>query len=209
MPLREIMSAAGEAATDTAVEKLGKNVLDDKIELPDDSGERKYSLDLPDDSGERMPAKVSANNDKGDLRASSKYELNNYRYETDAQGRISHVHGNLRLEEADRDLNAQRKVGKEGGDTGYDGGHIIASQFGGDGGIGNLIPMKSDLNRAGGGYYKMEQELKCALKEGHTVKLDVKMTYQGDSKVPSKIVATYEISGTVSKRVFDNIGGSK
>lgn len=183
--------------------------VSNKSELPDDSGNKKYASELPDDSGGKMPVKDSPYDGNGDLRPYAKYELNGYYYETDANGRISHAHADLRLEDADRNLNAQRKVGKEGGETGYDGGHIIASQFGGDGGIGNLIPMKSDLNRAGGDYYRMEQGFKSALKEGLSVRFDAKMEYGNDSKVPTKIVVTYEIDGEVTKRTFNNTGGLK
>lgn len=197
----------------------------DRFRLPDGSGEDEDSLKLSDNGGrdsshstdapakdkdkdtppKDTPSKDSPYDKDGKLIPSNDYELNGYSYKTDKQGRIISASGSLSLGQAERNRNAQKKVGKLGGDSGYDGGHIIGKQFGGDGNIGNLIPMKSELNQAGGDYYKMEKELKDGLLEGCTVSIDVQMEYDGDSAVPTKIIVTYQIDGELVKKVFDNL----
>lgn len=53
-----------------------------------------------------------------------------------------------------------------------DGGHLIASQFGGSGDLDNLVAMSSNINRAGGKWYNMEKEWANAVKnDGATVEV--------------------------------------
>lgn len=53
----------------------------------------------------------------------------------------------------------------------YDRGHVTASSLSPYAGNGksNIAPMHSDLNRAGGGYYAMEQGERTALRNGHAI----------------------------------------
>lgn len=116
---------------------------DDSPRLPDDYGEDGSSTYMKEDSVEdnskKAPENVSPYDKEGKLIPSNEYELNGYHYQTDELGRISEVSGNLILDNAERNKTAQKKIGKLGGETGYDGGHVIGSQFGGNGDIGNLI----------------------------------------------------------------------
>lgn len=116
---------------------------DDSPRLPDDYGEDGSSTYMKEDSVEdnskKAPENVSPYDKEGNLIPSNEYELNGYHYQTDELGRISEVSGNLILDNAERNKTAQKKIGKLGGETGYDGGHVIGSQFGGNGDIGNLI----------------------------------------------------------------------
>lgn len=116
---------------------------DDSPRLPDDYGEDGSSTYMKEDSVEdnnkKAPENVSLYDKEGNLIPSNEYELNGYHYQTDELGRISEVSGNLILDNAERNKTAQKKIGKLGGETGYDGGHVIGSQFGGNGDIGNLI----------------------------------------------------------------------
>ena len=84
---------------------------------------------------------------KGRLAPNSTYEINGYRYTTDAQGRIKTVEGELRLDGAPRSEHAQRTVGVGDGRLPDDqGGHLIGAQFGGHGSYENLTPMHRDIN---------------------------------------------------------------
>ena len=116
---------------------------DDSPRLPDDYGEDGSSTYMKEDSVEdnskKVPENVSPYDKEGNLIPSNEYELNGYHYQTDELGHISEVSGNLILDNAERNKTAQKKIGKLGGETGYDGGHVIGSQFGGNGNIGNLI----------------------------------------------------------------------
>lgn len=116
---------------------------DDSPRLPDDYGEDGSSTYMKEDSVEdnskKVPENVSPYDKEGNLIPSNEYELNGYHYQTDELGHISEVSGNLILDNAERNKTAQKKIGKLGGETGYDGGHVIGSQFGGNGDIGNLI----------------------------------------------------------------------
>ena len=116
---------------------------DDSPRLPDDYGEDGSSTYMKEDSVEdnnkKAPENVSPYDKEGNLIPSNEYELNGYHYQTDELGRISEVSGNLILDNAERNKTAQKKIGKLGGETGYDGGHVIGSQFGGNGDSGNLI----------------------------------------------------------------------
>lgn len=117
-----------------------------------DKPEIKYDWSIADSSAEKYETadrveqgKESPYETDGTLRSSVKYELNGFRYETDEYGRLIRIYGdvhmeNAEMENAEQEQNAQKRVGKLGGETGYDGGHVIASQFSNDGWIANLFP---------------------------------------------------------------------
>lgn len=91
----------------------GKNLWNEVNSLPNRISFRSSSLE------------TTPYDKDGNLHLSAKYELNGYYYQTDKNGRIIHVYGEkVRLGDAERSPNAQRRVGKLGGETGFDGGHI-------------------------------------------------------------------------------------
>lgn len=51
----------------------------------------------------------------------------------------------------------------------YDRGHVTASSLGGQNISSNITPQHSDLNRAGGAYYAMEQGERSALQNGASI----------------------------------------
>lgn len=75
----------------------------------------------------------------------SEYFDNGFKYRTDHQGRTVLEEGWLKGESAERNMNAQKKMGEKG----YDAGHGIKSSSGGSGEAVNLTKMKTDLNRYG------------------------------------------------------------
>ena len=126
------------------------------------------------------------------LKPNESYESEGYRYRTDDHGRIKSCEGTLRLEEGKRNLDHQRKVGGEDRRETDDGGHVIASRFGGSGKIDNLVPMDSELNR--GKYKAMENEMASEVEKGNTVDMKVRMKYEGDSERPSEIIVASRVT---------------
>ena len=153
-------------------------------------------------------------NEKGQkvLKPNITYVSNGYTYKTDSQGRIISVTGTITQEKMDnpgkRNAYAQRMAGREdrickangnlnGGKT-DDGGHLIASQFGGSGDLDNLVAMSSNTNRANGEWYNMEKEWANAVKNNNsTVEVDIQPYYEGDSQRPTGFKVTYIIDGVV------------
>lgn len=126
---------------------------------------------------------------------------------TDDQGRTVEAHAtDLAFGEADRSESIQQRIGDEGGD-GYDGGHLIANQFGGGPEDINLVPMLEEVNRGSGDtFYATEMRLREAL-EGDPpadVEFHVYPEYTGESTVPSTITVDYAIDGEAERKEFDN-----
>ena len=138
------------------------------------------------------------------LAKNAEYTKNGYDYKTDKLGRIKEAKASeLRLEQGERNLYSQRTVG--GADRLKDiddGGHLFGTQFGGSGDIDNMLPQNSKINRAGGEWYKMEQEWANALKETPPKKVSVKINpiYEGKSMRPTKIKVKYKIDNEIKFR---------
>lgn len=143
----------------------------------------------------------------GRLKPDHKYELNGYRYTTDAKGRITKVEGELRLESAPRSSSAQSRVGKNDGRLEVDqGGHLIGAQFGGYRGVENLTPMHKLVNNYhSGDWGKMEKNWAKALGERKSVRVQVDIQYSDDSMRASKFFVTEWINGKPSKHQIPNI----
>lgn len=183
VPFHEIAEVDGDLHADNGFmgEGAGENVpyhgIDEKL---DDNG-KPYKKD-----GEFLP--------------NTTYELNGNIYKTDEQGRIIHVEGKVKTSDTPRSSLNSKNV--EGADEGDDKGHIIAHVLGGSDEEGNLVPMDAKFNR--GEYKKMESEAKKAAEEGKTVKMDVDVEYEGDTKRPKSFVVTLEIDGEVTVKKFLN-----
>jgi len=93
----------------------------------------------------------------------SEYFDNGFKYRTDGQGRTVLEEGWLKKESAERNLNAQKKMGGDG----YDAGHGIKSSSGGSGEAINLTKMKTDLNRYGKARFgELSDEQKDGINKG-------------------------------------------
>lgn len=142
---------------------------------------------------------------KSRLPRSATYELNGYKYATDAEGRIVKVEGELRLESAPRNQSAQSSVGKGDGRLPDDhGGHLIGSQFGGYGGTENLTPMAGSVNGSGGKWYSMEQNWAAQLREGKSVKVEIEAIYTDSTTRASSYRVTEIIDGVPNERTILN-----
>ncbi len=140
----------------------------------------------------------------GKLLPNCEYQLNGYKYKTDKDGRpVKVTAAPLVLSEGTRDEKAQREVGGKDRKPNDHGGHLIANIFGGNGSLGNLVPMKQELNQ--GDYKKMENDLAKALKEGKQVSVSIDIIYDdNDTQRPSIIKVTYTIDGEKFKKTFNN-----
>ncbi len=143
----------------------------------------------------------------GDLKPNALYLLDNgHAYATDAAGRVTRADGVLDVSKADRNTWQQAAAGHAGG-QGYDGGHLIATLFGGAGEKINLVPQLSTVNR--GEFRVMEAEWAKAVLAGQEVKVSVRPVYSGTLGVPDRIVVDAWVNGVrQAPRTFENkLGG--
>lgn len=136
----------------------------------------------------------------GELEPNCEYTLNGNKYKTDALVRIINAKGDVKLPTEDR-KNLPNMDNPDKRDT-DDKGHVIGHQIGGADTEGNLVPQDATFNR--GEYNKLEQELAKLKVEGHDVKIDVKLVYEGDSKRPSKFIVKYTVDGKTYIKTFIN-----
>lgn len=117
-------------------------------------------------------------------------------YKTGSNGEITSVSGSISLNNGKRNKYAQSQAGRESRLSTDQGGHLIATRFGGDGNLLNLVPMDSNLND--GAWKRMENAWgKLLNMENVTdVKVDISMIYLDPTKPlrPSH----FEITTTVT-----------
>lgn len=139
------------------------------------------------------------------LLPNNEYEINQYKYVTDNQGRIISAEGTLRIKEREGRLpikDSIESIGKGDQLENDDRGHLIGDQFDGSNGLENMIPQDACINR--NGYKQLENELAKAVKCGSEVYMKVEPIYESDSRRPSKLVVTYSIDGDESMVIFPN-----
>lgn len=159
---------------------------------------------------ERTPEDQEFHDDNGklyrvgnELLPNTEYEVNGYKYTTDAQGRISSAEGKLKVpEKKERDMEAFTNLADKDYKEGDDRGHLIGHQFGGSDKLDNLVPMNEKLNQ--GDYKNLEMSLRDAVEDGADVNLKVEPMYESDSKRPDSYVVTYTVDGDKNVRVFRN-----
>ena len=141
----------------------------------------------------------------GELKPGTVYILESgHTYVTDALGRVSKAEGVLDLLKVDRNTYQQIMAGKIGGE-GYDGGHLLATLYGGAGEKVNLIPQLSAVNR--GEFREMERTWADAIREGKSVKVEVSPVYSNAGKVPDVVEVRYWVDGVLKERTFPNKPG--
>jgi len=134
------------------------------------------------------------------------YKVDNYTFRTDELGRVSQAEGNLEFVTRARNQTQQGKAVdlKDGVKEQDDAGHLFASEFNGPGEQINYLPMRSNVNRAGGEWRKLEIEWENALKAGKEVKVEMKFLFGGNSKRPEFFQVNYWIDGKKTTAAFDN-----
>lgn len=132
------------------------------------------------------------------------YEVNGYKYNTDAKGRIVSAEGTLHMRESDyeREMEDVKRMDGQDYKQGDDRGHLIGHQFGGSDKLENLVPMDAKLNHWD--FYKVEKTLADAVKDNADVKLKVEPVYNDDSTRPSEFKVSYSIDGDRETVVFRN-----
>ncbi len=141
----------------------------------------------------------------GPLKPNAVYVLDNgHSYFTDAVGRVTRAEGVLDLQKVGRNTYQQVIAGHIGG-QGYDGGHSLATLFGGAGEKINLVPQLRGINR--GEFRTMEAEWAQAILDKKVVRVEVSPLYAAGGQVPTKIEVKYWIDGAPHLREFKNTPG--
>nr|WP_241666596.1 hemagglutinin repeat-containing protein [Jejubacter calystegiae] len=131
----------------------------------------------------------------------------NKTYNIDAEGRTGSAEATLAWTKNDRNTYQQCKAGKCG-NSGDEGGHLIASIFNGPGEKINLLPMDGNLNKSA--WKQMENTWANALKDGKLVNVKIEPSYTGSNKRPDSFTVTYQIGNDRPVReVFNNAPGGK
>lgn len=133
------------------------------------------------------------------------YDINGYKYETDGQGRIASVEGELHLKDRDSRLPIKDTIdiiGRGDQEATDDRGHLIGDQFDGSNGLENMIPQNADINR--GDFKNYENALASEVKNDKIVCVKIEPQYSDASYRPDAIVATSIIDGKEDIRIFPN-----
>ena len=136
-----------------------------------------------------------------DLKPNTAYQLDNgHTYITDAKGNVNYVEADLSKITMDRNGYQQSNTGKSG-NTGDQGGHLIASSLGGAGDKINLVPMDKVLNN--GTWKTMEANLAKALEQGKSVSVKIDVGYPAVGGVrPNSFTVSYTINGVPNTKRF-------
>lgn len=136
----------------------------------------------------------------GELEPNTQYERNGYIYQTDHLGRVTTVQGKLELAAGDRTYH-QTEVGKQGRD-GDEGGHLIATRFGGSPEGMNLVPQNANLNR--GDWKRLENRWGEALDEGQEVEVVISIDYSDNSSRPAGFYVWERIGSKEHEHYLEN-----
>lgn len=110
-----------------------------------------------------------------------------------------------------RNLYVQRMVGRDDNSQlpNDDDGHLIATIFGGEGNIDNLISIDKTVNRSGGACYKLEQEGKEAIEDNKFVSVEIYLIYEDNTIRPRSIKVVYFTDGVRKVKEVKNIDSNK
>ncbi len=140
------------------------------------------------------------------LKPGAVYLLDNgHAYMTDALGRVSKAEAVLDLGVAGSRSGYQQLIVGQIGGPGYEGGHLIATLFGGAGEKINLIPQLVEVNRVE--FRAMERTWADAVTSGKVVKVELNPIYSGKESVPSMLTVRYWIDDKVTVVPFRNKPG--
>ncbi len=133
----------------------------------------------------------------------SVYQFGDFRWTTDAQGRVIRAEGKVELTPVGRnDPKLQTAIGNEGRDTDV-GFHIIADRFGGPTNRLNVVPGNGKPigdglpNLNNGAYKRFENTIAELREQGHAVEIRVSPEYNPGnlSSRPDNFVAEYRTDG--------------
>ncbi len=106
-----------------------------------------------------------------------------------------------------RSTSCQSAVGKLDFPSGYDGGHLLASQLGGWGKRLNLVPQNSNFNR--GNWVQIENQFaKCSTLPIGSLRYEVSLYYPNDStNTPSTFTLNISVNTASISETFENTDG--
>ena len=148
---------------------------------------------VPVDSTEGHPEQhFDATDVVGPMEPNDVYESNGYIYKTDDAGRIISASGELHLAETHiRNPNAQVVAGGVDRAETDDGGHLIATRFGGSPELDNLVAENSFINRSA--YKRLENAWARDLEAGNRVLVNIEPYYGTDAQRPTHITGSYTV----------------
>ena len=132
-------------------------------------------------------------NADGTLKPNTEYTAgeHDYTYRTNSDGYIERAHAD-KIEFKTHDGRLKHNPNTPGKMKGDHAGHLFADQFGGSPELDNLVSQLGDLNRAGGDYWKMEQDWASVLKQNGTVTdVDIRIKYKPNSSRPDSFIVNY------------------
>lgn len=102
----------------------------------------------------------------------------------------------------DRNPAAQLQAGGDSREGTDDGGHLIATQFGGSPGLDNLVAENSFINRSQ--YKQLENAWARDLAAGNRVIVNIEPYYGGDTERPTHITGSYTVIRPDGKSFSDS-----
>jgi hypothetical protein len=136
------------------------------------------------------------------IRPNSAYRQGACMWETDPYGNTARASGVLSLAPGAKRAPESTRIGKQGYST-DEGGHLIATRFGGARAAPNVVPMASALNR--GEWILMENTWAAALRQGQTVHVDIQLIrHDAEGIRPDGIQVDFTIDGESMTRFFPN-----
>lgn len=168
-----------------------------------DDGKEKDQVEIENDIRNDTEEEKYHFSDTYELKASVKYEVNEYYYETDERGRIEYGEGSLRLEAGKRNTDHQLHAGGIDRLALDEGGHIIATRFGGSEKIDNIVAMDAHLNRVE--YKNLEDEWACLLKKGFMVEVRVDCKYEDERNRPLEFIINYKVTEIDGRSIHNSI----
>ncbi|MEP9359446.1 DNA/RNA non-specific endonuclease [Sphingomonas sp. KR3-1] len=133
-----------------------------------------------------------------------KISANGYLYELDLADRFKRVTGTLTRNRAQgRSRKAQELAGGSDRLPKDHGGHVIARRFNGPKDWFNHFAQDGSFNQTE--YAALERSWDKAMDAGHTVRIDIRASYEGISRRPSWITAYYWFDGERRVRRFPNV----
>lgn len=128
---------------------------------------------------------------------------NGYRFEIDAEQRVSRVSGELTLTNGRKRLGrVQLNAGKPDRRTTDHGGHFVAPRFNGPTDWFNHFAQDAKFNQKA--YLAIENSWARDLRSGRRVTIDIAPQYVGSSKRPTSVLLVWYVDGTQHKRRFPN-----
>ncbi len=191
----DIFEAVGQTSSEQSA-NAAKNALRKESEAIEEARMwRRTSYEVLDSTDEVLDAATDdiyrlGKNGRLELKPNITYKTASGQiYKTGSKGEIISVSGSISKAKGTRNPYAQKVAGREARLKSDDGGHLIATIFGGDGGLANLVPMDGHLNKSP--WKIMENKLAKILDMEHVTDLQISIDIDyADTLRPTKFNVT-------------------